>query len=250
MKMRELVARTGVHRETIRVYLRHRLIPEPLRPKPNVADYGEEHVRAVQAIRELQRDRLMTLLQIGEFLKGGGNSKRIEASAFMHLEELVASRVGLTDSRVFTTSLVDRNPHAVADARALAGIGLVSLTQSPAGDELSLTDARLVSIWGEMRAAGFVESVDFAPDVLHFYIGAAEYIAGQEATIFLKRTQGRVDEETAASMLQIALSAMLEFFGLVRLKAFMKNIRPDAEGNLLSSTTELPQMNDRSNAKN
>ncbi|WP_390902446.1 MerR family DNA-binding transcriptional regulator [Sphingomonas bisphenolicum] len=34
--MRELEERTGVHRETIRVYLREGLIPEPARPaKPS-----------------------------------------------------------------------------------------------------------------------------------------------------------------------------------------------------------------------
>ena len=37
MKMRELEQRTGVHRETIRVYLREGLIPEPERPRKTVA---------------------------------------------------------------------------------------------------------------------------------------------------------------------------------------------------------------------
>lgn len=242
MKMRELEARTGVHRETIRVYLRQGVIPEPARPKPNVADYGEEHVRAVLAVRELQRDRRMTLPQIAEFMRGGGSDARVDASAFLHLEELVASRVGISDRHVTSASLIDRNPHAVADARALARIGIVTLTRTRAGDELSLTDARLVSIWGEMRAAGFVESVDFAPEMLDFYIGAAEYVAGQEATKFIERTEGRVEEEEAAAMLQIALAAMLEFFGLLRLKAFMRNIHPDHEGRVRPAPPPLPEV--------
>src|SRR3546814_2512177 len=55
VKMRDLEKRTGVHRETIRVYFRHGLLPEPERPAPNVADYGETHVQAVLAVRKLQR---------------------------------------------------------------------------------------------------------------------------------------------------------------------------------------------------
>ncbi|MDB5698956.1 MAG: hypothetical protein JWN69_1760, partial [Alphaproteobacteria bacterium] len=66
MKMRDLERRTGVNRETIRVFLRHGLIPEPARPKPNVADYGETHVQAIQAVRDLQRNSSMTLRQIRE----------------------------------------------------------------------------------------------------------------------------------------------------------------------------------------
>lgn len=57
MKMRDLETRTGVNRETIWVYLRHGLVPEPIRPKPNVADYDDSHVRAALAVRQLQRDK-------------------------------------------------------------------------------------------------------------------------------------------------------------------------------------------------
>src|SRR3546814_9620034 len=59
--MSDLEKRTGVHRETIRVYFRHGLLPEPERPAPNVADYGETHVQAVLAVRKLQRDDGLTL---------------------------------------------------------------------------------------------------------------------------------------------------------------------------------------------
>lgn len=61
MKMRELEARTGVNRETIRVYLRVGLLPEPARPKPNVADYDDTHVAGIQAIQRLQRDYRLPL---------------------------------------------------------------------------------------------------------------------------------------------------------------------------------------------
>src|SRR3546814_14871113 len=69
VKMRDLEKRTGVHRETVRVYFRHGLLPEPQRPAPNVADYGEEHVQAILAVRKLQRDDGLTLPQIKEALR-------------------------------------------------------------------------------------------------------------------------------------------------------------------------------------
>ena len=40
MKMKELERETGVGRETIRFYIREGLLPEPERPKRNVAAYG------------------------------------------------------------------------------------------------------------------------------------------------------------------------------------------------------------------
>ena len=68
MKMRDLEAKTGVNRETIRVYFRKGLLPEPARPARNVADYSDEHVRAINAVRKLQRESGLTLAQISKII--------------------------------------------------------------------------------------------------------------------------------------------------------------------------------------
>jgi len=68
--MRDLERLTGVHRETVRVYLREGLLPEPRRSARNVADYDEEHVRGIEAIRRLQAARRLTLPQIKRALRG------------------------------------------------------------------------------------------------------------------------------------------------------------------------------------
>jgi DNA-binding transcriptional MerR regulator len=224
MKMRELEARTGTNRETIRVYLRHGLVPAPKRPFTNVADYDETHVRAILAVRDLQRENGLTLRQIKETLKGRLGERRIEAGAFRDLEALVATRVGLDDRPIAIASLVKAFPFAEADARAFQSIGILDIVQTKAGPSLSVTDARLVTIWGEMRAAGYTEEIGFTTDILAFYIEPSEFVAGREAAIFLERTEGKISAEKAAAMLQSGLRIMLDFFGLLRTKAFMRNI--------------------------
>ncbi|WP_421838760.1 MerR family transcriptional regulator [Novosphingobium sp.] len=228
--MRELEARTGVNRETIRVYLREGLLPDPSRPARNVADYGEEHVRAILAVRKLQRDSGMTLPQIAHVLRGGAASRPVGATAFGHLEELVAARVGVRKSVVSLDDLVKQMTHAREDARVLDGIGAIKITKGPAGDVLSVTDAGLVNLWGRMREAGFNEARGFPPEILGYYIEAAEYVAGKEAQIFLEQVEGKIEEDEAASMLEFALPTMLEFFGLLRLKIFLRNIRRATRG--------------------
>lgn len=225
MKMRDLEAKTGVNRETIRVYFRESLLPEPSRPARNVADYGEEHVRAIQAIRNLQRDSRMTLPQIKSVLNGENNSGRpLGVAAFTHLEELVASRVGVQQGLVSLASIVAQHPKGLADAEALCRIGIIELIDGPDGRMLSVTDAGLVGIWGRMRLAGFDEEHGFPPEILDYYAEAAEYVAGKEARLFLERVEGRIDEDEAAAMLEFALPAMLDFFGIIRQKMFLKNI--------------------------
>ena len=237
MKMRDLESRTGVNRETIRIYLRHGLVPEPSRPKPNVADYDETHVRAVQAIRDLQRSSALTLRQIRESLQGEPGERRVEASAFQQLEALVATRVGIDVQPILIKSLARAFPDAPSDARRLEAIGAIEIIKTPKGQALSVTDARLVAIWSEMRQGGFTEDLGFTPEILTFYLQPAETIAEREAALFLERTEGRIDDETAAVMLQLGLRLMLDFFGLLRMKRFLRNIHREAPVEARTPTT-------------
>lgn len=224
MKMRELEAKTGVNRETIRVYFREGLLPEPDRPARNVADYGEEHVRAVLAIRKLQHESGMTLPQIKSALNGEAPRRIMAATAFNHLEDLVSSRVGVEQGLVPLDSLIDQNPKAADDAAVLDQIGIIDLVDGPDGRALSYTDAGLVNIWGRMRQVGFDEEHGFPPEILDYYVEAAEYVAGREAQIFLDQVEGRMAEDEAAAMLEFALPTMLNFFGIIRQKAFLRFI--------------------------
>jgi DNA-binding transcriptional MerR regulator len=241
MKMRDLEARTGVNREMIRVYLRRGLIPEPLRPKPNVADYDESHVRAIMTVRELQRESGLTLLQIQAAMSGEATGRRVEAGAYQHLEDLLAMRVGYEEQRsISIASLKSRNPHAAEDAETLDRMGLVTIFDDGSGPELSSTDARLIEVWGRMRIIGFTEEAGFPPTILKYYLHASEYVAGHEAMIFLDRTEGKIGESEAAAMLQMALPLMLDFFGLLRLKAFMRNLHGATQQGLPVEIPGLP----------
>jgi DNA-binding transcriptional MerR regulator len=224
MKMRELEARTGVNRETIRVYFREGLLPEPSRPARNVADYGEDHVRAIGAVRKLQRESGMTLPQIKAVLGGTAPQRPLGASAFPHLEDLVASRVGVEARLITLESMLAQNPKARIDAEALERIGIVKVIGRGSRAALSITDAGLVDIWARMRRVGFDEEHGFPPEIVEYYVAAAEWVAGNEAKLFLERVEGRIEEDEAAAMLEFAQPAMLDFFGLIRLKAFLRNI--------------------------
>jgi len=223
--MRELEQKTGVDREVIRILLRKGLLPEPQRAAPNQAEYDESHVRAIMVVRELQKGSRLTLDQIKELLDGNGLDSGAGAATYQHLEELLAIRFGLNETRLVPlAAIAERNPMAQNDARIFEEMGMVDLVDD--GDEarLSLTDARLVEIWSQIRELGFVEQAGFPPENIIFYLQAAEEVAAKEAEVFLKGSAGRITEENAAAMLQGALPLMLDFFGLLRLKAFMRNI--------------------------
>ncbi|RIV80938.1 MerR family transcriptional regulator [Aurantiacibacter xanthus] len=224
MKMKELEKATGVNRETIRVYLREGLVPQPERSGRTVADYGEQHVEAIQAVRRLQRENRLTLAQIKTLVTGSIIGEGVNESAFDDLETLVAHRDASDQAPVPLDSLVERYPKARQDARTLSDIGIIEIIDTEQGQALSLTSAQLVSIWGDMREAGFDETLDYSPDILGFYVEASDFVGAWEAKTFLDHVEGRMDVEEAARMVEVAMPLMLNFFGLMRRRAFFRHV--------------------------
>jgi hypothetical protein len=143
--------------------------------------------------------------------------------------------------------LIEDNPHTLDDARALHAIGAAEVIEDGDEPRLSLSDARVVMIWVQLRRAGFFVSAGFPPEILGFYVEAAEYLAANEATKFLERTEGRISEQEAAAMLDVGLPRMLDFFGLLRLKFFLRNIHRARRGNDRGAGTTEPSTPRRKN---
>jgi len=228
MKMQELEERTGVDREVIRILIREGLVPEPERPARKRAEYGENHVAAIAAVRQLQQTSRLTLKEIKGALDGKGLAQAGPAVAYRQLEELLAMRFGMREARLIPlASLLEKFPKAEHDARAFAQMGMLALVESDDGVMISLADARLVEIWGHVREVGFVEETGFPPENIAFYLEGADFIARNEAQLFLEMSEGRFAEDRAATMLHAVLPLMLDFVGLLRIKSFMKHIGID-----------------------
>lgn len=232
MKMRDLERKTGVHRETIRVYFRNKLLPEPARPKPNVADYDESHVQAILAVRKLQQDDGLTLPQIKVALRGQSGPGRVDAAAFQNLEALVSARVGV-DGEVPLANLVKAWPKAESDARVFAEMGLIDIIDTPNGAALTIMDSRIVTIWQLMRAEGYTEENGFPPTVVDFYAEPADKIALEESQRFVRATEGKMSDAEAAALFHAGIRHMIDFFGLLRIKRLMRYIHfDDAQGHV------------------
>lgn len=230
MKMRELEARTGVNRETIRVYFRQGLLPEPRRDKPNVADYTEAHVEGIRTIRRLQKQQGLTLPQIKAALSGTSVDTPLGAGAFVHLERLVSGRLAQRDAPVPLSRLAARNPAVTRDAKVFARLGVIELKRHREGLAVSRLDAELLGIWAGMREAGFSEENGFEPDVLAHYVDCANELASREVGLFLDIVTGRIDENRAATLAIEALNRMLPFFGLLRTKAVLREFAQRTNG--------------------
>lgn len=219
MKMRELEQRTGVSRQMVQFYLAHGLLPEPERPKPNVADYTEEHVRAIGVIRRLQTEGRLRIQEIKQALNGDSATVKGDVTVLPQLDELFALRAGVDTQLVSLASLQERDPKAKGDADVLRKLGAVEFVRKDGQVFLSRMDAQLVGTWAEMRAAGFTEDIGFDARIVAIYLKAATEMANTEVDIFLTRVPRAYPVEKRAAMADAASKLMLNVFTVLRKKA-------------------------------
>lgn len=69
MKIRELVKRTGVPKETIHFYIREALLRKPRKSSVNSAEYNESYVDQIQLIKNLRDNFYLPIPQIKKIVK-------------------------------------------------------------------------------------------------------------------------------------------------------------------------------------
>lgn len=239
MKMRELERRTGVSRQMVQFYLAHGLLPEPVRPKPNVAEYGEEHVRAIDVIRRLQTEGRLKIQEIKQAMAGGATAGPGEVAVIPHLDRLFALRAGVDTQLVRLASLENRNPRAKADAAILEKIGAIEIVRRGGEAQVSRMDAQIVGIWGDMRSAGFTEESGFDPmTVVSKYLDTARQIAAFEIDMFASRVDRKLPVERRAAMAETASKLMLGVFTILRMKAEVEAFRVAEEAHERAAARE------------
>lgn len=87
------------------------------------------------------------------------DGKRINESAFDDLETPVSHRAGADQPPVQSQTLIEQYPKASEDDRMLSEMGIIEITQTVQSGALRVTSAELVGIWGDMRKAGFDETL-------------------------------------------------------------------------------------------
>ena len=190
MKMRELERASGVGRETIRYYLGLGLLPEPQRPKPNVAHYDQEHVRRLAVIKRLQQERYLPLTFIKTLLDrpSGG-----ELVPFPDLDAALARGLGLAslDATVPMSQAPDLSGLPVEDLEILARDGLIRPSPDEGGAlRLSAYDLVIAQTWARAKSAGFSQANGFFPDDLKLYVDAIDVVARKEVERFYARLSG------------------------------------------------------------
>jgi DNA-binding transcriptional MerR regulator len=214
--MRELEERSGVGRETIRYYIRMGLLPEPARPKPNVADYADEHVRRLAVIKRLQAEHYLPLGFIKQVLD---RPTAGEIAPLPGLDALIAASLGVAPANG-GTPLAEAAAEAglsPAELDVLARDGVVAVTQGA----LAPLDLAIAKAWGRVKSAGYSPEAGFFAEDAKLYVEALAPLARREIERFYGRLTGAGSVEDAARLGEAGIERINELMALLRTRILL-----------------------------
>lgn len=225
MKMKELEERTGVGREAIRYYIREGLLPEPEKPRRNVAIYSQDHVDRIGLIRKLREERFLPLGVIRELLDNpaldGAGSR-----GFHGLERILSARLGAnSEEEMLVEDFLDARALEREELDAMAEHGLISFINTPRGLALRGQDVRIVGIWADLQDAGF-DNEDIEEHEFGFerYLEVAEGLAEKEVEIFYEAVPETHTTEEAAAIAERGISLVEELFSILHGRAILRRV--------------------------
>ena len=226
IKMKELESRTGVGREAIRFYIREGMLPEPEKPKRNVAHYSENHVKRLRAIRHMQESREMSLAKIKAVLDSAEFDTLIENESLQGLERLIPALldgVAPAPERSAGDVLADGDV-TEAELSQLVERGVVSPARRQGVDWLDFRDQAILRKWGRLREAGFTRERGYDLGTLQRFKDAAEHLAAQEVPQFLAAFGDGISAEAAAEIAAEGIENANDIIAQLHIKALIRQL--------------------------
>jgi DNA-binding transcriptional MerR regulator len=214
--MKELVARSGINRETIRYYINEGLLPEGAKTARNMAWYGEEHVQRLQLIRKLQQEHFLPLKAIRTLLEESSDfhfspaQNQVLAAVRRHLHTGKAPAAGVREVEEVCAELgLER-----AEVDALQRSGHLELDRVGQQQYLGPADVELLRSWAELRQSGLTAERGFGVEDLEALTTVTNIMLRQEAHVFEERLRDMSPEEGLAMFVR-AIPAINRIFAVL-----------------------------------
>ena len=228
MKISKLSEITGVARDAIHFYIREGLLPKPVKTKKNMAYYDQSYVERIKFIKELQNKRFLPLNVIKQILSDSEDSIGMdEIQTILELDgKLFKNMETSPDFKALPIEeLTSRFALPKEEIEKLKASGLI-VPEEDSDEEVFGEDAmRIVEIWIKLRESGFTEELGFSVEVFEMYTEIMDILAKREIRIFANKVTGKVPEDEAAKMAEIAIPLLNSLIGLLRKQSIVRAVR-------------------------
>ncbi|MFP6805848.1 MAG: MerR family transcriptional regulator [Pseudomonadales bacterium] len=224
IKMKELEERTGFNREAIRFYIREGILPEPVKPKRNVAFYSDSHIKRLLAIKYMQQERDMSLARIKALLSSGEFDSIANPSSLQGLEQLLPALVDGTGPAEDNplNKIVEETCLSEDEIVELANAGVISISDD---NRLAFRDVIILKKWSDARIAGYTPARGYDIEYLKLYQQAVEQLAKYEIELFFNAFSEQLDSDEAASAAANGIEMANDILRQMHTKSLLKAIQ-------------------------
>jgi DNA-binding transcriptional MerR regulator len=226
IKMKELEERTGINREAIRFYIREGILPEPEKPKRNVAFYSDIHIKRLLAIKFMQQEREMSLARIKSILASGEFDSHPNPGSLRGLEELLPALVDGTAPAEdkLLSELAEDSGLSINEITDLANAGIIDFNEIEGDRYIGFRDAIILKKWGQAREAGYTEARGYGVEYLKLYQRSMAQLAKLEIEQFFSVFSEELNSDEAASTAARGIEVANDILRQMHTKSLMKSI--------------------------
>ena len=226
IKMKELEELTGINREAIRFYIREGILPEPEKPKRNVAFYSDIHIKRLLAIKFMQQEREMSLTRIKSILASGEFDSFSNPGSLQGLEELLPALVdgtAPTEDKLLS-ELAEDSGISIDEITDLENAGIIDFNEREGDKYIGFRDAIILKKWGQAREAGYTEARGYGLEYLKLYQQSMAQLAKFEIEQFFSVFSEELSSDEAASTAARGIEVANDILRQMHTKSLMKSI--------------------------
>jgi DNA-binding transcriptional MerR regulator len=212
LKIRDLVERTGVSRETVHYYIRDGLLPKPRKRGRNIADYDESYVERIRTIKELQDNYFLPLAVIKNILKyrkkspEGQSFLGLRREYFRPVDQLLPSEIAGEEAFRKATGLGRKWLVKMEEW------GIISPELRDGEKVYSQDDITLGKLVVEMDEIGIGVKDGFDPEALKHYRDMFREIVIMSHKYYIEATLGKLSPEEFSKRIVQGREIMSAFF--------------------------------------
>ena len=212
MKIRELVQRTRVSKETVHYYIREGLLPRPPKRGRNIADYDESYIERISLIKELQDNYFLPLSVIKKIMKKPGKSSegqsflRLRSEYFRPVDQLLPSEIRGENAFQETTGLGEKWLSKMEEWK------IITPTLRDGQKIYYQDDITLAKLFVRMDKIGVGASDGFDPEALKHYRDMFRDIVVMTHKYYVEAALGKLDPEEFSRRIVEGREVMSVFF--------------------------------------
>lgn len=188
-RIKQLIEKTGVSRETIHFYLTEGLLPEPNKKTKNMSWYSQEHIERLNLIKELQEKQFLPLKVIKAILTNAEdfNFTPDQKKLIHYMQNDFLEK---QEKCISINEIVRDQNISLDEINKMKSIGYIDNTKY-----LTNEDLKLIELWITLKEMGITEDLGFPLSNLDFFIDISEIIFNQEFSIFSENLSNLTNEQ-------------------------------------------------------